>query len=132
MGVKLNLSLDTHIWLWWLAESPRMGKEIKALISNPKTAVFVSAISIWEVTVKKQIGKLNIEGDLLIASSESDIELLPFTPLNALTVRDLPLHHRDPFDRALLAQAKSEQMTLITADRKLLDYSQVVNLRFVE
>jgi PIN domain nuclease of toxin-antitoxin system len=122
----VNLLLDTHIFLWWLGESPRLPERIRLVIEDPATAVFVSAASIWEIAIKASLGRLEIDpavpaglDGVVAACGFAD---LPIEARHAAAVRDLPFHHADPFDRLLLAQAQLEELTLATADTKLAAY----------
>ena len=118
----MQLLLDTHALIWWLSNDCTMSSESKNAIADPDNIVFVSAASAWEIAIKKSLGKLQAPEDLNI-----QIEKKRFTPLSisinhALTVEKLPLHHQDPFDRILIAQAISENLIIITRDRKFKAY----------
>jgi PIN domain nuclease of toxin-antitoxin system len=84
--------------------------------------VLVSAVVIWEVAIKRHLGKLNAPEDLLDQLEKAEVDLLPITPRHADRVATLPMHHRDPFDRLLVAQAQSDELLLVTADSDLADY----------
>jgi PIN domain nuclease of toxin-antitoxin system len=88
----------------------------------------VSSISIWELTVKLQLGKLEIDGELAAGIAAQDFEIMPFTAEHAYAVAELPHHHRDPFDRALMAQARSTKMPLVSTDTVIWRYSGQVEL----
>lgn len=122
----MNLLIDTHVLIWWSANSRRLGRNAIALISAPQNSVWVSAASIWEISIKTSIGRLEVSG-ILQGRMSDDLELhgfrsLPINVRHALAVRDLPLHHRDPFDRILIAQARCEDMTLLTVDPAIPAY----------
>jgi PIN domain nuclease of toxin-antitoxin system len=122
----MNLLIDTHVLLWWSRNSPRLGRQARVLISSPQNSVWVSSVSIWEISIKASLGRLELSG-LLSARIPEDLErhgfiALPITFPHALAVRDLPLHHRDPFDRMLIAQARCEDLTLLTADPAIAAY----------
>jgi PIN domain nuclease of toxin-antitoxin system len=127
----LNLLLDTHIWIWWLTDDPSLSIEARSLVEDPKNQIIVSAISFWEVVVKSQIGKLQMSDRLEEASASNNIVVLPFRASHALAVSKLPLHHRDPFDRALIAQSVAEGLRFMTVDKALAAYSDNVDLLFV-
>jgi PIN domain nuclease of toxin-antitoxin system len=118
----LTLLLDTHVVLWWMAGRPdRVGTEARAAIEMG-TPVLVSAVVIWEVAIKRHLGKLDAPEDLLDQLEKAEVDLLPITPRHADRVAALAMHHRDPFDRLLVAQAQSDELLLVTADSDLADY----------
>lgn len=122
----MRLLLDTHVYLWWLDDSPALGQAARERILNAE-AVFISAASIWESVIKIGIGKLQADPEeLLRGIGASGFEALPVTPEHAAALIRLAGHHRDPFDRILLAQAISEPLCLLTADRALEAYSDLV------
>lgn len=108
-----ELLLDTHTLLWWLGGQP-LAREATELIEEPATAVLVSAASIWEIGIKRQVGKLRFEGSAVEEVTEAGFDLLPIAVSDAERAGDLPAHHRDPFDRMLVAQAQVHQLTLVT------------------
>ena len=117
----MRLLLDTHVLLWWLAESPKLPKTIKARIAEAEI-VYVSAASVWEMAIKAAIGKLDAPDDLEEQLPQHRFEQLPVSVSHALAVAKLPHHHADPFDRMLVAQASFESLTLVTADPQLAVY----------
>jgi PIN domain nuclease of toxin-antitoxin system len=124
----VRLLLDTHLFLWSVTDSPRLSAEARNSILAADE-VHVSAVSIWEVAIKAGLGK--IKGDvrrLADAIGGSGFVDLPVTALHAAAVAGLPPHHRDPFDRLLVAQAMTEPLILLTADAALLEYSDLVRL----
>ena len=124
----MRLLLDTHIFLWVLAGSPRLRPAARARI-EAANEVFVSAASIWEVAIKVRLGKLTADADAVVAAmAESGFSELPVRAVHAARVASLPAHHDDPFDRLLLAQALSEPLQLLTADRVLAQYTDLVVL----
>lgn len=112
----MNLLLDTHALLWWLADDPVLSDVAAAVISDEDNRVFVSAASAWEISIKSALGKLDVPGDLLGAVADSDLEPLAITFEHALVAGALPPIHSDPFDRMLAAQATIEQLTIVTND----------------
>jgi PIN domain nuclease of toxin-antitoxin system len=114
--------LDTHILLWWLANDPRLSKTARICIANPAHKIFVSAVSIWEIAVKKSLGKLSVPDNFIAATAKAGFEALPVTFAHAMRVVSLPLHHNDPFDRLLIAQALEQGFVLITQDEKVHQY----------
>jgi PIN domain nuclease of toxin-antitoxin system len=111
----VKLLLDSHCLLWWLGDLP-LSDEAKDAITNPSNTVFVSPASIWELEIKAALGKLSIDADLIGEVAESGMSWLPITALHGRTAARLPMHHRDPFDRMLIAQAQAEECSLITRD----------------
>jgi len=119
----MGILLDTHVLLWWLADDKRLGKEARRLIADPSDTIFVSAATAWEIVIKQALGKLKFEGDLLDAQVDAQgFERLPVHFKHAAAVGDLPPIHRDPFDRMLIAQARMENLRLLTADPDILGY----------
>ena len=116
------LSLDTHVLLWWLADDAALSQTVRAAISDGRNLVFVSAVAAWEIVIKSALGKLDIPSDLEAALTANRFQPLPITIPHALAVADLPHHHNDPFDRLLIAQAKVEGFTLVTADEQIKKY----------
>jgi PIN domain nuclease of toxin-antitoxin system len=112
----MNLLLDTHALLWWLDDNPSMTKNAKEIISDGMNAVFVSAAVIWEIEIKKALGKLRIPSDFREVLDHQSFEMLPVTVEHAHEVGSLPNLHRDPFDRMVIAQARVEGFTVVTRD----------------
>ena len=117
-----RLLLDTHVVLWWLADDQRLGEEARLLIANPGNYVAVSAASVWEMAIKSSIGKLSVPDDVGKAILACGFAPLAITIEHSARVGELPLHHRDHFDRMLVAQAQLEGLELLTADAGLGDY----------
>ncbi len=111
----MTLLLDTHALLWWLADDP-LEPAARTRIADPGELVRVSAVSLWEIAIKRAIGKLEFEGSLVSHVHDSGFEPLPITGDHGERAGALPLHHRDPFDRMLVAQAQAESLTLVTRD----------------
>ena len=99
------LLLDAHALLWWLADDPNLVPDARAAIAAPSNEVIVSAASVWEIEIKRALGKLSAPDGLVDAIDASAIGSLPITTVDAERAGRLPLHHRDPFDRMLVAQA---------------------------
>ena len=122
----MRLLLDTQIFLWYLADSRRLHATARRMIAEADR-VFVSAASIWEASIKIGIGRLSAAPDDLVAGiAASGFVELPVTAIVAARVAALPDHHRDPFDRMLIAQAMHEPLHLLTADVTLARYSELV------
>lgn len=119
----MRLLLDTHAYLWWLTDDRRLGRTARAAIGSPPSVVHVSAASIWEIGIQAALGRLALGRlDVVEAIDESGFETLPITPAHALAAARLPRHHDDPFDRMLVAQARVEDLTLVTRDAALVAY----------
>lgn len=124
----MRLLLDTHVWLWMMQAPEKLSGEARDALANIQNELFLSAASVWEAGIKQALGKLTLPGSLrdLVLSSLQDFQLqrLPISFEHAACVSSLPLHHRDPFDRMLIAQARTEELVLMTADPALRAYEQ--------
>ncbi len=119
----MTLLLDTHLVLWWMAgEASRISKKALAALGSDGIEPVVSAVTIWEAAIKRGLGKLDAPGDLLSQLERAGVELLPVTPRHADQVASLPLHHRDPFDRLLVAQAMLEGLPFVSDDEWVRRY----------
>jgi PIN domain nuclease of toxin-antitoxin system len=116
--------LDTHVLLWWLADDRKLSPARRAIIAEPDNELFVSAITVAEVAIKSSLGKLEVSG-FYESLHKAGFRELPFTAAHAEALRELPWHHRDPFDRMLVAQAMTERLDLITAEERLQAYPVV-------
>lgn len=116
-----RLLLDTHAFIWWRENSPRLRSEARRAIAQAPV-VYVSVATAWEAAIKMSLGKLNLPASVDTGVAESGFERLPVTFGHAEAVARLPLHHRDPFDRMLVAQCLSERLTLLTHDRRMEPY----------
>lgn len=124
----MRLLLDTHVFLWVVAGSRLLKRGPRAKI-EAADEVFVSSASIWEIAIKARLGKLTADLDALVAAiARSGFAELPVRAAHAARVAALPMHHADPFDRLLIAQALTEPLHLLTADRALAPYSGLVVL----
>lgn len=118
----MNLFLDTHILLWWLDDSPSLPVKARNAIADINNLVIISAAVIWEVRIKQALGKLNISPDFYNVIKQQGFEMMSITFDHAYAVGNLPKHHRDPFDRILIAQAKLEGFTIVTHDAVFKKY----------
>ena len=116
----MNLLIDTCTLLWW-ANGDKLSSAVSQAVEDPGNQVWVSAASIWEIGIKTSLGKLTVRGDLGTVVDE-DFDHLPITFAHARHAAQLPQHHRDPFDRMLVAQAQSENLALATRDRRIGQY----------
>jgi PIN domain nuclease of toxin-antitoxin system len=118
-----RLLLDTNVVVWLLlGDRDSVSPAAAQALLDPGNAVSLSAVSVWEIAIKRSLGKLRIEPGWAKALGRLDFESMPVTALHAQHVEQLPWHHRDPFDRLLVAQAATEDHTLVSADSRLADY----------
>lgn len=120
----MNLLLDTHTYIWFSSNSRELSPRVRELIEDSRNTAYISMGSLWEISIKVSIGKPRISApleELLLEITENGIEILPISFDHILRSSQLPFHHRDPFDRLLVAQALSEQMQLLSADT-IFDY----------
>lgn len=124
----MNLLLDTHALLWWLEENPTLSANARAAILNPKSIVYVSVATAWEMSIKIASGKLTLSypHGLERLFAENQLQVLPIELRHAIAAAELPKHHNDPFDRMLIAQAQLESLTLVTRDRALGAYGVLI------
>ena len=118
----MRLLLDTHTFLWWLIDVAKLTAVTRTAIADPGNDVFVSAVTGWEIAVKKARGKLTAPDNLSAMIEEKGFRYLPRTFHHAEQAGRLPMHHRDPFDRFLIAQAQAEGLTLVTRDARVRRY----------
>lgn len=114
----MKLLIDTHVVVWWLLDSPTLSDETKDLLDTEALA-YVSAVTPWELAVKQALGKLEGPADLPERAQHCQLKALPITALHGIRAGQLPPHHRDPFDRILVAQAQTEGLTLVTRDKHI-------------
>ncbi len=119
----MKLLLDSHAFLWWLSEDPKLGAKARQAVADPASTVHISAATIWELSIKSALGKLDLDGaDLVEEIEANDFVELPMTARHSLAAAGLPRHHDDPFDRMLIAQARIEGLTILTRDSVFRDY----------
>jgi PIN domain nuclease of toxin-antitoxin system len=125
----LNVLLDTHVALWAITGSPKLPRNALELIESPKSSVWISAATVWEIAIKHSLRR----GDMPVSSQDalryfrdSGYRFLPVEPEHAVAIEDLPAHHADPFDRILVAQALVEPMRLMTHDPMVARYSDTI------
>jgi PIN domain nuclease of toxin-antitoxin system len=118
----VNVIIDTHVFLWALSHPEKLGENRQAELQTPLNRVFVSAVSITEIMIKASLGKLAVNFDPVEMAQESGFELLEFSPRDALPLGALPFHHKDPFDRMLIAQSIARGYHLMTDDQKFSAY----------
>jgi len=122
----MKLLLDTHTFLWWDNEPSKLSKNVYDLCQDPSNELLLSLVSIWEIQIKAQLGKLTLRTALsqivTDQQSQNGITLLQITLPHILTLQNLPMHHRDPFDRLLISQAQNEGASLLSKDSEFADY----------
>jgi PIN domain nuclease of toxin-antitoxin system len=118
----VRVLLDTHVVLWWLFDEPQLGPRVRAVIANEKNEIFVSAVTVAEIAIKRSLGKLHGPDGLVGALAEEGFVELPLLASHSTALEFLPFHHRDPFDRMLVAQARAESLTLASYDARVLHY----------
>ena len=119
----MELLLDTHVLLWWDETPETLGEAARSAIRDHNNDIFVSSVSIWEIAIKRHLGRLHFSGSPVEIIAGNGFFPLPISPLHAERAGALPLLHSDPFDRMLVAQAQLNSMTLVTADRKITAYA---------
>ena len=112
----MNYLLDTHTLLWWLDNNKTLTEEAIRIISNPGHIIFVSAVTAWEISIKKALRKLDAPDDLEDALKVNNFIHLPITVKDGLSIEILPVHHQDPFDRMLIVQALNRDLIIISRD----------------
>lgn len=116
------LLLDTHAALWWLSDDPRLGAKCADLVGDGSNQVLLSAVVVWEVAIKRSLGKLDAPTDFAATLLGAGAQALPIRVDHAEAVGELPWHHRDPFDRLLVSQAAIEGAALVSDDQALRPY----------
>ena len=122
----MKLLLDTHCWLWWFANDPRLGQSARNLIGDGENVVYLSAASSWEIAIKTSLGKLTLpeppERYVPSRLAAQGMQGLAIEHAHALKVASLPAHHSDPFDRLIVAQAQVEGLPVLTVDENIAAY----------
>ena len=124
----MRLLIDTHVFLWWRGDDPRLGEEERQAIRDGQNDVLLSAASIWEIAIKRSLGRLQVPEAASAAAARLGFEPLPIAFAHAEATALLPPLHRDPFDRLLVAQARTEGLTLVTSDPLIRAYPDVAFL----
>ena len=119
----MKLLLDTNALIWWLEDNARLGPRARQHLANPANLVLASIVSLWEISVKWRVGKLHLPGTAFAGLlSEQGVDLIGVETAHLAALEGLPLHHGDPFDHLLLAQAMVEEATILTSDREMTNY----------
>lgn len=124
--IKMKYLLDTHIILWWLTNPDTIQKKAQKIIRDKSNVVYVSSASLWEMAIKKSIGRLTLPHNLIEIIAMEGFKLLPINAEESLGVADLAMHHTDPFDRLLIMQAKLNDLIIITRDSKMAEYPVIM------
>ncbi|HEY9655195.1 MAG TPA: type II toxin-antitoxin system VapC family toxin [Crinalium sp.] len=123
----MKLLLDTHTFIWLDSNPSRLSERVRSLLQDPNNTLLLSIVSIWEIQIKTQIGKLQLSiplAELIESQRQANmIEILPISLSHVLALNHLPPHHKDPFDRLLIAQANLESATFVSQDEILSSYS---------
>ena len=115
--------LDTQVFIWWMEENKRLPQKIKFIIDDPTNRIFISVVTPWEIIIKRKLKKLKVPKNFENYLMKEVFKIVPIYILHVLNVEQLPHHHKDPFDRVLVSQAKAEKLTLITSDPKIWKYN---------
>jgi len=122
----MKLLLDTHVFIWWDSEPAKLSKKALALCSDPGNTLLLSVASAWEMQIKMQLGKMKLAFPLqdIIREQQKDngVQVIPVELEHVLALQSLPSHHKDPFDRLLIAQARAESAVLVTKDKTFSKY----------
>ena len=118
----MTLLLDTHTFLWWLSNPASLSLNARVAVEDPANRILVSTVVLWEIAIKRAIGKLTANVNLETAVQDAGFVYLPISEAHIAATESLPLHHRDPFDRMLIAQTTVENATLLTRDPLIPQY----------
>lgn len=126
----MKFLLDTQIFIWWDSEPEKLPARLSALFEDPSLTFVLSIASVWEMQIKAQLGKLDLNrplNEIVVDQQRSNLlQLLPIELRHVLTLQQLPLYHKDPFDRLIIAQALAEQLTLLSVDAIFTHYPVAV------
>lgn len=117
-----SLLLDSHALLWWQEDDPRLGANARKAVEQPNTALYFSAASVWELAIKRAQQKLELPDSLLEVLADEGFVEIAISAADGLRAGSLPPHHKDPFDRMIVAQAQSEGLTVVTRDERIAAY----------
>lgn len=118
----MSYLLDTHIILWWLTDLKEIAPKASKIISNKENNIFISSVSLWEMAIKKSLGRLTLPRNIIEILQTENFQIIPMGYEEALGISDLPQIHQDPFDRMLVMQAKLHNCVLITRDKNVMKY----------
>ena len=126
MEIQMKILIDTHIFLWSISNPKKMSTLKRKQIESLANTIYVSSISITEIMIKASIGKLKVDYNPVAIAEESGFELLDWKANDALILKDLPFHHKDPFDRMLISQSITNSIPIMTDDEKFEKYNCVL------
>lgn len=118
----MRFLLDTHVFIWAMEGSKKLSADIMIKISDPKNEIFISVATIWEIVLKRQAKKMKLAFNPVASIEKTGLKVIPIQIPHVLGIGELPLYHKDPFDRILIAQAIVENLTLVTSDEKIWKY----------
>jgi PIN domain nuclease of toxin-antitoxin system len=126
----MKVLLDTHTFLWWITDDPKLSLRVRGIISDGENEIFISAATGWEIAIKSQIGRLKLPDEpqrfILEQLKINGMKSLPIEMRHALHVSTLPAYHQDPFDRILIAQAQMEDLPVLSADPEIGKYEVTI------
>ena len=117
-----RILLDTHVLIWWMSGDEQLGLNAQKHISSTENSIYVSSASVWEMSIKQQLGKLSVQDDIESLVEELGFSALPISLFHGQQAGRLPTHHHDPFDRMLIAQAQAEGLQILTKDEHFPAY----------
>ncbi len=118
----MKILIDTHVYLWAISDPEKLGKKWRTELESQANIIFLSSVSVAEIMIKASIGKLGVDFNPVAVALESGFEMLDFKGEDALHLKELPFHHRDPFDRMLICQGIQNRMAIMTDDSKFKAY----------
>jgi PIN domain nuclease of toxin-antitoxin system len=122
--------LDTHTFLWWITDDPKLSLRVRGIMSDGENEIFISAVTGWEIAIKTQIGRLKLPDEpqrfILEQLKINGMKSLPIEMRHALHISTLPIHHQDPFDRMLIAQAQLEELPVLSSDPEFGKYEVTI------
>jgi len=126
----MKVLLDTHTFLWWITDDPKLSLRVRGIISDGENEIFISAATGWEIVIKSQIGRLKLPDEprrfILEQLRINGMKSLPIEMRHALHISTLPTYHQDPFDRILIAQAQMEDLPVLSADPEIAKYQVTI------
>ena len=128
----MNYLLDTHTFMWFVTDAPELSKKARNLMKQDDANLFLSIASVWEMAIKKSLGKLEIYNNFSTVTqdlTDNDIELLPIKYEHTAIINRIPFHHKDPFDRMIIAQALFENMDVIGVDERFDEYFKETGIK---
>jgi len=127
----MKFIIDTHTFIWFSGSNPSLPERAKTLIENPENEIYISIASLWEISIKNSLGKLDLKipyAEMIAKLEHSDFVILPITTKDTIVVNEMPWKHKDPFDRIIIAQSIVNQMPVISADVAFDAYEQLVRI----